>query len=257
MFRGRKDRLRTELGVEVDLGDQEVLDEQIARGLRAQLQIETFVTGKLYIELTYVGDPDPPHFIAEDLGVPQIPTVPSPLAELGEEASSLVADLKAFDVSAINQNLVTILVKANQKLDTLDVGGINASLVAAAQAVEDLTNSQEIRDALADLPAVSAQLNETLAQTQRFIQRLDTTVGPVTEELAAARTELVATLQTVRGVVEQAQGAISTDTGVGYQMEEALTNLADAAEALGQLARALEQNPTMLIRGREQAPAQP
>lgn len=250
-------RLRTELGVEVDLGDEDVLDEQIARGLRAQLQMESFVTGKLYVELTYVGDPASPRFVAEDMGVPQIPTVPSPLSELGEEASSLVAGLQAFDVSAINQNLVTILVKANQKLDTLDVGGINASLVAAAQAVEDLTNSREVRQALADLPAVSAQLSETLAQTQQFIQRLEATVGPVTDGLTTTRVELVATLESLRAGVEQARGALSTDVGVGFRMQEALANLAEAAEALNQLARSIERNPTMLIRGRERPQAQP
>jgi paraquat-inducible protein B len=49
-------RLTTQLGTFVDLADGAVLRRQIAEGLRAQLQMESIVTGQLYIELSYRPD---------------------------------------------------------------------------------------------------------------------------------------------------------------------------------------------------------
>jgi paraquat-inducible protein B len=53
-------RLTTQLGTFVDLADTAVLHQQIADGLRAQLQTESIVTGQLYIELSYRADAAPP-----------------------------------------------------------------------------------------------------------------------------------------------------------------------------------------------------
>jgi paraquat-inducible protein B len=52
-------RLTTQLGTFVDLEDGAVLRQQITDGLRAQLQMESIVTGQLYIELSYRPDAAP------------------------------------------------------------------------------------------------------------------------------------------------------------------------------------------------------
>jgi paraquat-inducible protein B len=42
---------------------------------------------------------------------------------------------------------------------------------------------------------------------------------------------------------------MTTDSGLGYRMDQALISFRDAAEALRVLAITLERNPDMLIRG--------
>jgi paraquat-inducible protein B len=41
---------------------------------------------------------------------------------------------------------------------------------------------------------------------------------------------------------------------MGYQMQEALTNLSEATKALRVLVQSLERNPSMFLRGREAPP---
>ena len=53
-------RLTSDAGTFVDLDDAGVLQQQIADGLRAQLQMESIVTGQLYVELTYRTDAELP-----------------------------------------------------------------------------------------------------------------------------------------------------------------------------------------------------
>jgi paraquat-inducible protein B len=61
----------------------------------------------------------------------------------------------------------------------------------------------------------------------------------------------VATLQTLRITLEDTHGLLSTDSGVGYGLQQALASLKEAADALRLLATSLEQNSDMLIRGKK------
>lgn len=241
-------------GAPLDLDDPSLLRRQIRNGLRAQLQLESIVTGKLYVNLTYVSDPDSAVYAEAQSPHLEIPTELSPLAKLGEEASGLVTNLQRFDVTKINENLVSFLVNANDKLETLNVEEINRSVLATVESVQSVVESEDVRTALQDLPKTTARLRETLTETQQLVQRIDGTVDPTAKELQETGKELRATLQRMRRTMKKVDQSLSTDSGVGYQMNEALSNLADAAEALRVLIRSLEQHPSMFIRGREEPP---
>jgi paraquat-inducible protein B len=239
-------------GAPLELDNPLRLREQIQNGLRAQLQLESFVTGKLYVELTYVSDPDSIVYAEDRSRHLEIPTELSPLAKLGEGASGLVANLRQFDVSTINENLVTLLVSANEKIDQLDTREINRSIIETIESVQAVVESEEVRRALRDVPRVTKRLRATIEDTQRLVQRIDQGVDPTAEELKATSKELRATLQKMRGTMEEVDQTLSTDSGMGYQMNEALTNLSEAAEALRVLIRSLEQNPSMFIQGKQE-----
>jgi paraquat-inducible protein B len=68
--------------------------------------------------------------------------------------------------------------------------------------------------------------------------------------MAGTNSEVVVTLQTMRETMEDTRGFLTTDSGVGYQMEGAMVSLKEAADALRALTVSLERNPDMLLRGR-------
>jgi paraquat-inducible protein B len=232
-------RLTTQLGTYVDLTDPAVMTRQITDGLRAQLQMESVVTGQLYIELSYRSDPAPPVLETRLTAFPEIPTSPSLMAALGTGAGSLVADM------------MKVLFQVNEMLAEVDMPQINAAVVASAEAVERMVSSPEITAALAQVPIMAGQVNRTMAQIELLVGKAAAAVDPMQSEMGATNAELVATLQALRRMVEETHGLMSTDSGLGYGMQEALASLRDAAEALRLLATSLEQNPDMLIRGRK------
>jgi paraquat-inducible protein B len=232
-------RLTTPTGTFVDLNLEAVLRQQILDGLRAQLQMESIVTGQLYVELTYRSDAPPPEFETRPTVWPEIPTTPSLLAALGTGAGSLVGDV------------LKVLFQVNQMLADVDMKGINAAVVASAQAVERLVVSPEIRAALAQVPGMTSQVNSAMAEVQRLSERAGASIDPLQVQLKATNTELVATLQAMRGTLDEAHGLISMDSGVGHGLQQALASLRDAANALSLLATSLERNPDMLIRGKK------
>jgi paraquat-inducible protein B len=232
-------RLTTQMGAFVNLAQASVLRQQVADGLRAQLQMESIVTGQLYIELTYRTDAAPPEFESRPTAWPEIPTTPSLLAALGTGAGSLVADM------------MKILLQVNQMLEEVNMPEINSAVVASAQAVERLVDSPEIRAALQQVPGMTSQVNRTMAEVELVAQRAGAAIEPMQSQVDSATTEMVATLQSLRRTLEDTHGLLSTDTGLGFGLQQALASLRDAATALTLLATSLEQNPDMLLRGKK------
>jgi paraquat-inducible protein B len=232
-------RLTTQMGAFVNLAQGPVLRQQVADGLRAQLQMESIVTGQLYIELTYRTDAAPPEFESRPTAWPEIPTTPSLLAALGTGAGSLVADM------------MKILLRVNQMLEEVNMPEINSAVVASAQAVERLVDSPEIRAALRQVPGMTSQVNRTMAEVELLAQRAGAAIEPMQSQVDSATTEMVATLQSLRRTLEDTHGLLSTDTGLGFGLQQALASLRDAATALTLLATSLEQNPDMLLRGKK------
>ena len=232
-------RLRTELGTYVDLGALPVLKQQIANGLRAQLQMESMVTGQLYVELSYRKDVKPPILQPTRTLWPEIPTTPSLMAALGTDAGSIVADV------------VKVLFKVNEMLAAIDMKGINAAVVGSAQSVQRLVEAPELRAALKEVPAMTAQLNRTMARIDTLAATAGAAIDPIAVELKGATKEMNATLQALHQTIDDAHSLLSTDSGLGFGLEAALVNLKDATNALRLLLNSLEQNPDMLLRGKK------
>jgi len=232
-------RLTSADGGFIDLGDTAVLTLQIADGLRAQLQMESLVTGQLYVELTYRTEAQPKKLENRPSPHPEIPTTPSLLAAFGTQAGSVVGDV------------LQILIRVNEMLASVNVEEINRAVVASAGAVERLATSQELQNAIGEVPGMATQFNSTMNEMETLIEKLGEAAGPLPGQMESANTELVLTLQSLRQAVEDARGLYTTDSGLGYQMEGAMASLKEAADALRALVLSLDRNPDMLIRGRK------
>lgn len=232
-------RLTSAAGGFINLGDTAVLALQIADGLRAQLQMESIVTGQLYVELVYRENAPPPEILERPAGHPEIPTSPSLLAAFGTQAGSVVGDV------------LKVLITVNEMLASVDVEEINRAVVASAGAVERLANSQELQVAIGEVPGMASQFNSTMNEMEMLVAKLGEAAGPLPGQLERTNAEMVLTLQSLRQAVEDARGLYSTDSGLGYQMEGAMASLKEAADALRALVISLDRNPDMLIRGRK------
>ncbi|CAN5898009.1 MlaD family protein [soil metagenome] len=232
-------RLTSQGGTFVHLEDAGVLREQIADGLRAQLQMESLVTGQLYIELAYRPEAAPPELESRPTDYPEIPTTPSLLVAFGMQAGSMVGDV------------VAILFRVNEMLEAVNMEELNRSVVASAGAVERMADSEELRASFAAMPGMTAQFTRTMGEMERLAERLGGTIDPLQLQMAGTNAELVLTLQSMRQAIEETRGMFTPDSGIGYQMEGAMASLEAASEALRALALSLERNPDMLIRGKK------
>jgi len=232
-------RLTTPSGKFVNLSDTVVLRQQLEQGLRAQLQMESFVTGVLYVELSYRSGSAAPKLASRAQMLPEIPITASLMSAIGGGAGSLLGEV------------MKIMDKVNGMLNDVNVREVNAAVMQSANAVQELLTSPELRATLRQMPGAAAQLNSTMLEAQRLAARATQAIDPMQAHVSGVSAEARSTLEALRKTLDETQGLVSADTGPGYELTGALRSLREAADALTVLITSLEQNPDMLLRGKK------
>jgi paraquat-inducible protein B len=225
----------------VGTNTESLTEELISRGLRAQLNTQSLLTGLLYVQLDF--HPDSPLNLAEiDSPHLQIPTIPTELERLQRKLDSI-------DFATVAGNLEDI------------AAGLN-SFVSSA---EFQALPEQLQDTLASLTRLSDQLGAQVASTG---PRLDQLLDGADETLAAANNELPRMAELINRNMTLLEGAIAAfeqgmrelehlvdqDSSTVYELNRALRELSSAGRALQQLGRTLEEHPEALLRGKQGDP---
>jgi paraquat-inducible protein B len=129
----------------------------IDRGLRAQLQLQSLLTGQLYVELVLYPD-KPAKFVSKNVNIPEIPTIPTPLQELSQKFEdfplSKVLDDVSSTMTALNKLANSAEIpKAMQNLNETMVS-LDATLVS-------------VRNTIGEGSPIAFQLSETLQEVNK------------------------------------------------------------------------------------------
>jgi paraquat-inducible protein B len=215
-------------------------DELVKRGLRAQLNPQSLLTGLLYVQLDFHPDNEP---VFADVPFPytQIPTIPTELEQLRRS-------LETIDYNAIAVNIDRIASGLDQFLSNPDLqalpGTLRESLVSLGSASDSLKETLTgSGPALAELLDESRSvMGEIGAEIPRLGERLDGTLDRFDEALASTSASL-----------ERLEDAAAPGSAPRRQLSTALQELSLAARALRSLARSLEEHPEALLRGRRES----
>ena len=240
------------------LTDPAAFKEAIDRGLRGQLQSESFVTGLLFIGLDFFPD-SPANFVqnSESNSYPfqEIPTQPTTLQMAGDKASQIIA-----------------------KLEEIDFKGLIESLMQAVNGINRIANSPYLKRALQSMDEVTNQLGAAAIN----IGQLATTVGSnvkiisddmkltsndaraVIRQAGAAIKQTEATVKETEGMIKQTEAMFKEaeltmasmravtdpDSPTFYEITKTLKEVSAAARSLRMLTGYLERNPRALIFGK-------
>jgi paraquat-inducible protein B len=264
------------------------LQEAIGQGLRAQLALQSFLTGQLYVSL--VLRPDTSASLAglggAALEIPTIPTimaqllaglgkvplaqVPKYLSDTLEGSSRLLQDPQlAKTLEAVGP----VLADAQTLLRRLDreVGPLLASLKqtsdTARTSLEEAT--RQLDRVVSGLQPEASRLMTSLTETsdtargavrdvsgdvQKTLARLGPELAALAKKLEGVSDAARSTLEGAQATLQGVDGALSGEVPLGYQMKQTLQELAAAARSLRALADALERNPESLLVGKPGAP---
>jgi paraquat-inducible protein B len=222
------------------LGEKDIgLAALITRGLRAELNIQSFVTGQSQIDLDF--DPDSPSVLHADIAtLPEIPTKQSALQKAREQLSQLPLRELAENANATLQSLRGLAEKLNSDLPPL-ADSLKATSDRSGQTVE--AAGQAIKD-----------VQDRLASTLSTISRVAASSGDQLDQRGAdLHTLLTTSNQTmlqVRGLLGDLKSLTSDRAASRVNLESTLRDLAAAAAALRGFANDVEHNPQLLLTGR-------
>ncbi len=241
VFETNPDQFRS-VGPDVITDDKEMHEALVARGLRAQLQMQSLVTGQLMINMDF------------------FPNTPANL--FGVENAGLEKDLKRWwEVPTVS----TTLEDLEKALSEIDFKEIAQDVSRAMDGIAKLATSP-------DLHASIGELKETLTAFKELARRVDSKVEPLAESLDQTlvearagigdarklmQTDIKKATDSAKTALDQAGETLKSierlseeGTQLRHEISAALTEIAAASRSVRVLADFIEQNPDAILRGR-------
>ena len=203
-------------------------ESMISRGLSAQLEAESLLTGLLYVDLDLRPNSQPNlSLVPGGGGLREIPTVPTTMEAIQQHATEALA-----------------------KLDTIDLNALVSSFTQAANSIKEMTSDPAVHRTLESLPRTLASLDKTLTSMRAAIQNIDQEVDPMSASFHKSSEELNATMKDTRATLVQLQAMLDSDSPLAVNLNQALGQFSDTAQAIEQLTDYMQRNPAALIRGK-------
>jgi paraquat-inducible protein B len=210
-------------------------------GLRAALQVESFITGQLLVELDFRPETEPVLRGGDDPPYPEIPTIQSQTQEMLAKVQTFIGDFgEAFDVKKIGEQIENTLEGLNELTNSED---LRESLAG----INSIINRNETQELTASLQATLKDLRSAASDASTLLKNGDAKL----ESLQPAIDKLVVTLDEAQATLAAAKLALQGESTQVYQLGSTLREVEAAARALREFLDYLEQNPESLLRGKQ------
>jgi paraquat-inducible protein B len=233
----------------------------IERGLRAQLQTQSFVTGQLQIALDFF--PERPAKYVGKGDVAEIPTVPSKLEELAQTLEKLPLEQLVHEVLNAVQGIsqvvrdpeiketITALKNTAQNLE-LTVKHADERLGPVLSNAEKTLEDYGIlaRDLDSKLSSLLSRGESAVDEYARLARDLNGQLGPLAKSLETTLEGARHALANADRTLGNAQSLTSRDSPLLREMMSSLDELKRATRAIRVFAEYLERHPEALIQGK-------
>jgi paraquat-inducible protein B len=240
---------------------EEIIDtykQLIDRGLKAQLEMQSIVTGQMQVALDFFPE-KPAKFMGTDPEYLEIPTVQSPLTEL------------------------------QKKVEKIPIDEIFQQVLSAVKGIEKIVNSPEvpeiihsINEAAKEIKPLAVNLEEAVKDVRKLVQNVDNRIGPLAssiegtvndfgklarntdskidtlslglgdtiKEIQKAVSSIEKTLGEAQLTLAEAKRTLSEDSTLSYEINETLQELQKGARSIRLLADDLKRRPESVLWGK-------
>lgn len=258
------------IGIEMEVNREqraEFWQQMLKSGFRAELQLQSLVTGQLGIQLDFYPDSPLKLYGTDGFDLPpdvrEIPTIQSGLQQLTKKIEQIPLDQIVEDASAAIKGINKII-NSPETAETLRY---------LKQAIQDASNlvrridekvdplfaqvDQTLKDSQALLENVdrqvdplAASLKQTTDDTRKLVNNVNSRIEPIQAEWSKTARELRAALNAAEGTLESIDGMVDETSEFRFQVEQFLGEITMMARSLRAFADYLERNPDALLRGK-------
>lgn len=213
----------------------------IKQGLRAQLQMQSLLTGQLFVDINFrpethiklMGGDHPPY--------PEIPSIPSPKEQLENTIEEVVSMVRKMPI----QQTVAALLNAIQQMEKLlKSPEIASSLITLDHTLKDV--QQLIRDLDDKIDPLAKNINGSIQEGKLLLENVNKSTVPLMHSTEGA-------LKAATGAMNQAKATLLTvdqAASPNASLDLALRDLGSTARSLRILADYLERHPDAVLFGK-------
>jgi paraquat-inducible protein B len=215
------------------LSDAEVVRQQVAEGLRAEVKSSSPIAGQKSIELDFHPERKA-RFSGLQLPYPEVPTAPTGMELLNEK---------------IDETL--------KKISEMPIDELAAQFRKTLESAQALLDSGDLRGAISNLRVALATADQTLKRADKTMANVDKTIGSVDGLVASTQTTITAANDNMKLAVDSLNRTLATvdrnvDRTAQTQLEAAQTldEMRELMKSMRFLVDTLQQHPEALLRGK-------
>jgi paraquat-inducible protein B len=251
-----------------------IMAELIDNGLRAQLRLQSLVTGLLYVDFDFYPNTEVNFLSAElaesEIPYPELPTIPSELEQFARVLGELPIEALAFKaLDAIEgierminstemregflaltdtmKHIEELAVNINEEIVPLATD--SRKLIQNLNGLADNANSL-IQSAGDDFIQAVASAGKLLENMDSAMENIDDRISPLADEIKIAVEAAQTALDQANKTFVALENITTRETMMGYQIYNAFDELATAARSVRNLTEYLERHPEALLRGK-------
>jgi paraquat-inducible protein B len=220
-------------------------DVLIQRGLRAQLQMRSMVTGQLAVNLDFFPNSEPV-FHGGYKDYDETPTVPSEVEKLRDLAEKLVTRLQNVPVDEIATELGDLLKSMEALVSSEELSRI-------LEGADRLINSPDLAESVKTLRSALESADAAMKSVRQLAEDAEENMAPLVEGLQHASQELGNVLDQAAAVLKSMESSLDEDSDLRVRTITAMEEVAAAARSVRVLTDYIERHPEALLKGKKEA----
>lgn len=234
----------------------------VEKGLRAQLDMQSLVTGQLFVNLDFFPH-KPARFVNIETGFTEIPTVPSslelisktveklPITELASKANKVLRGIERWVNSPELEEIMTSL---NQTMK--EVRGTMQQVNGRAEPILSKLDGAlgeaygVLHDVRPHVTPLMADVREVAKGARTLVQEVNSHTGKLVSSLEAVLKTADQAMKKADSTLGSLGSVVGEDSGVRHELYTALKELSAAARSIRTLADYLERHPEALLHGK-------
>jgi len=222
----------------------------IDRGLRAQLVVQSLVTGQASVDLAF--HPDVPAvFVGEEKRFVELPTVPSDIDMLKANLTSVLQRIAKLPLDEIGARTLATIDSTNALMKNLndEIGGVATSVKGVGDQASATLREAQSRLQLQDGEPMQ-NLNNTLVDAQKLVNKVNGGIDPIIADANQLTKMVLATMGQMQLTLETARSSISPESDLYFQLNRTLKEIQTTANSIRALADYVQRHPDALLLGK-------
>jgi paraquat-inducible protein B len=174
---------------------------QVMDGLAAKLSMESFVTGKLFVELDYYSPNKIRFYVKNKTHLPQIPTVASEIEKFISGADNIIKQFNKVDLKTISKRLVSILSNVDDQLKESSLKELIHNISNAAMGIQTFLDSDRMRGLIERFSVAMFDVQKFLAGLSQTMEHLKKNVDAAAEDISQAARKFGSACECVSGLI--------------------------------------------------------
>ena len=225
--------------------DEERLQHLFKNGMRAKLEMRSFVTGQLNIDIDMYPDTEirlarhayPTKYL-------EFPTVPSDVRRILNNIQAFIKKMEGLPIDDIVKELRSAIKGIDDLVNSPELKGTVAGL-------DKLVNSPELEASITSLHNALDSFDAAMGSTRRVMDSVDGEIGPAVAQLRESANRVGEVLEKTEGLLNELKGALGEDSQLRVHTTTTMNEISKAARSLRVLSDYLQTHPEALIKGKK------